>query len=173
MESEEEFRQAVRQSAPRPVPAEPMPEDLEEHVHPDGALSVLEPPYPSFQRIPQAAFRNLLAVDGETLLKRIAAAYRRPSNRRVRLPYHRPASRGKRKTKGQLIADLAEQMQTSKEFAGELWDGFGAMIGTELTKRQWMTLTGVGTFKLIEDDEGSKRVRFEPGKGLKRRIGME
>jgi nucleoid DNA-binding protein len=161
------FSEVVKQASPPPQPR--VSETIEGHAHGRGALIVLEPPFPSFQRIPQAAFRDLLRIDGDTLLERIATAYAQSdSNRVVRIAYHRTVT-GKRKTKAQLVTDLAEELQASKAFSGSVWSVFAEMIATELKKREWMTLTGVGTFR-VKTANDSKQVTFKPSEVLGRKI---
>jgi DNA-binding protein len=161
------FREVVERVGPSPGPE--IPQEIENCARERGALVVLEPPFPSFQRIPQAAFRDLMRIDGDKLLARIAAAYEQSdTNRIVRIAYHRTAV-GKRKTKAQLVTDLAEDLQASKAFAGSVWSAFAELIATELKARQWMTLTGVGTLRVKTADD-SKQVTFKPSQVLERKI---
>ena len=56
-----------------------------------GALVVLKKPYPFFERLPQAAFRAILRIDGDELLRQIASIYqkfrRKRPDRKLLLPY--------------------------------------------------------------------------------------
>lgn len=163
----EEFDKAVRRAGSGKLETTKVPKDLKPHVRWEGALVVFEAPYPSFQRIPRAAFRNLLAIDGDELLRRIATAYAGGERERiVTLPYHRHPTNG-RKTKAQLIAELAEAKGLDKAFAERIWGAFAEMIAVELAQRDWMTFTGVGTFK-VSDREESRRLKFEPSARLRR-----
>lgn len=136
-----------------------------------GALVALKPPYPSFRRVPQAAFRGYLRIDGDELLASIAARGRAGRDTRVDLPYRHTAV-GKRKTHEQLVTDLAAECQMSKEFAAEAWGGFAEIVDRELEERGWVTLNGVGTLKVVERADDRRRVKFEPSAALRRRANL-
>jgi nucleoid DNA-binding protein len=166
-----EFGEAVERSAARRRSVTPIPRPLAGIAKRLGGLVVFESPYPSFRRVPQAAFRGYLRVDGDELLVRIGTRAKADRGTQIILPYRHTAV-GKRKTHEQLVTDLAVECQMSKEFAGEVLGAVAEIVDRELEERGWVTLTGVGTLKVVETARSGRQVRFEPSAALRRRAGL-
>ena len=167
-----EFQHAVKKVLSRAKRWATVPKELDGFADKRGALVVFERSYPSFRRLPQAAFLGLLRIDGDQLLEKISDVYASRSRRReIELPYYKTGQVGaqQKKTKQQLIADLAQEWQASKEFVEEIWRSFHGMITHELVKRGKITLTNVGTLS-VKKSRGVKEVKFEQSKVLKRKI---
>jgi nucleoid DNA-binding protein len=165
-----EFDEAVTEAA-RVTIRPSVPRGLSGHAHTCGSMVVFEEPYPSFRRLPQASFRGLLRVDGDQLMKEIVAAYRRSSrDRTVLLPYYRgeiPVE-GKR-TKRDLVADLAIERQATKQVVEDFWGSFVDMITRELVERGRVTITDVGTLS-VRDWRGEREIKFRPSTVLSRKL---
>lgn len=105
-------------------------------------------------------------------MKRIRATYISQSrSREINLPYYKKSQPGvrKSKTQQQLVMELAEEMQASKEFVDECWKSFLSMIARELQKNGEVTLTNVGTLSVAKSRH-AKRVTFRSSKALKRKL---
>jgi hypothetical protein len=166
------FTEAVRAAGGDRDPVTSIPAELADFAHRHGELVVFDRPYPSFRKRPRAAFRHLVRIDGDELLHRIVAAYERGGeDRSIRIPYYH-ATPDKKKTKGQLIAELAEESETSKSCAADFWGALAERITRELGDGRPMTLTGVGTFR-VKRVRGSGRIVFEPSAVLKRELRVE
>ena len=167
-----EFEQAVRRAFSKRKKWATIPDELSRIASTRGALVVFKKPYPSFRRLPQAAFRGLLRIDGDQLLKEIQAARAsRSQTREIILPYYRAGlddGRNK-KSESQLITQLAQEWQASKSFVENIWESFLGMITDELQKTGRITLTNVGTLS-VKGKAGTKQVKFKPSDVLKRKV---
>jgi hypothetical protein len=77
-EGEELFEKTVREVGKAHRKKAPLTEiypGLEKHVTLRGELALFGEPYPVFARKPEAAFRGLLRLDGEQLLREVRASY--------------------------------------------------------------------------------------------------
>lgn len=153
-----------------------VPKELADIAEPSGGLVLFKRPYPSYAHVPQAFFRNLLRVDGDELLRRIVASYRKSEEPRPRgtptieLPYHRSrVEPGEKKTKARLVVDLADERQASTDLVEDFWWSFAKMIERELRERERITFTGVGTFS-VKESKGTKQVKFKPSESLEGRV---
>lgn len=170
--ADREFENAVREVGGDRDPVTSIPAELADFARRHGELVVFDRPYPSFRRRPRAAFRHLARVDGDELLRRIVAAYKRGGkDRTIRIPYYR-ATPNKKKTKAQFVAELAEESETSMSCASDFWGALTERIMQELGEGRPMTLTNVGTFR-VKRIQGSDQISFEPSAVLKRELRVE
>ncbi len=166
-----QFQEAVDQARATYRPGVKRPKGLAQISDRLGALVVFRKPYPSFRRLPQAAFRGLLRLESDELLQRIQAVYEpRSRTREIKLPYCKPSRpERKRKTQQELITDLAEKMQASKEFVGEFWKSCLDTISDELEERGRVTLASIGTLT-VKKSRGAKQVKYKASDVLKRKV---
>lgn len=136
-----------------------------------GGMVVFWKPYPTYRHLPQAAFRGFMRVDGDDLLRRISGTYAGARAGDLALPYPKtpPAGPRGKKSKQQLVDDLAEELQASRAFTEQIWESFLGTIAGELERGRPVTLRNLGRFEVTES-QGRKQVKFRPSETLKDRV---
>ena len=156
-----------------------------------GPLVLFDQPYPVFHRVPQAAFRSLIEIDGDQLLAEIAETYNpnRQENlgpwrsRWILLPYAQDPA--EKLTQAVLVEELAHECQTNKELAYSFLKAFEDVIVGGLRQNGKVPLFGFGTFRVRERPERKGRdprtgqvllippardVQFRPSEKLRDRL---
>ncbi len=115
---------------------------IQEHAEIRGELVVFKRPYPVFERRPRAAFRGLLRVDGDELLKEVAEHYQNPGQREnLVLPLHR-------EKKGDFFdpAFMAQEFGITKRLAEGILLLYGETLKS-LEEGEEFVLPKIGTIK--------------------------
>jgi nucleoid DNA-binding protein len=146
------FNQAVKKAQERPRKSPTVPGILTGHAETCGTLVLFAEPYPVFHRVPQAAFRGLIEIDGDQLIGEVAETYDHDRlealspwrARKIVLPYnHDPL---KKLTQAALVEELARECETNKELALSFLKAFENVVGGKLRQNQRVPLSGFGTF---------------------------
>lgn len=146
------FEEAVRLAQELPRTAPEVPGILKGRAEAHGPLVLFDQPYPVFHRFPQAAFRGLIAIDGDQLIEEVTETYRpqRQENlgawrsRWILIPYAQDPE--EKLTQAVLVEALAHECQTNKEMAHAFLKAFEDIVGSRLKKNGKVPLAGFGTF---------------------------
>lgn len=165
-------------------------ESVAGHAHLEGPLVVFNEPVPIFYRSPSAAFHGFYRIDGDTLLREIAATYLPEADRKVAIPYvfgERPNGGSGRSSQRVLIAALAQRCQTNWQLASNLLAALAEVVGEELGHRPEVRIADLGTFRKVWRVARKGRdprtgveiaiparwtIGFRPAQGLRAHIGV-
>jgi nucleoid DNA-binding protein len=138
----------------------------------EGALVVFDKPYP-FRRAPSAAFRGFLRVDGDELLRRVAAhnGGKQPTAERYTLPYcgEETARPGKAARTSQLATEMAHDLRMNVANARRVLGWLAATIQRELAQNELIRLTDIGTLRVRKKGD-RKLVKFKASSVLRRNL---
>ena len=173
-----EFQEAVAAAQLQVGDDADVPQQLAGHAVKRGCVVALKRPYPIFRRMPRTAFRGIWRIDGDELIKRLAATYEPREDddasrldRLVKIPncsLREPGQTGKL-TQAQLVAALSQELQVNQTLTSQFLGSLELLIGRELNERGSVTLPRVGTFS-IREKNGRKLVKFRPSTVLKRNV---
>ena len=155
-----------------------VPPELADHAVRRGCMVALDRPYPIYRRMPGASFRGILRIDGDEMIRRIAATYEPPEagaasrlDRLVNIPncdLLKPGQTGKR-NQAQLVAVLSQDLKVNPIMTRRFLEALEGRIEQDLVERGSLILPRVGTF-FIREKNGRKLVKFRPSTVLKRNV---
>ncbi len=156
-----------------------LPKGISWLVERHGALFTFRKPYPIYQRIPQAAFKGLIRLDGDQLLDQVVSYYARCEkegervNRKVMLPICLGDDGGGNKTatKLELVNRAARELGMDTSLADDVFGWFAALASEELKSRGRIRLPDIGTLR-VKMAQGNKQVKFKVSRVLRNKAAQ-
>jgi len=144
-----------------------------------GELVVFKEPFPTYRSSPKASFRGALRVDGNGLVKQIAA-HKNGQRLILKVPYCgeeevlNMTSKGEKKgqpkriaTKGQLAVLLGDDLHESKATTIKLLNKMRQVAQEQLRDYNRFKIPGIGTIR-IHGKKDRRRIKFIPAKAISR-----
>lgn len=152
----------------------------------DGELIIFDEPYPIFQRLPRAAFRNYFRIDGDKLLEQIKKGGKTVT---PVIPYCTGSEieKGKPMTKEQMVIKIVTEANLTKTVVNKVLCQLSELVPDELNRAEAITIPGLGKLVLSDRKErkgtnpktreeikvpAKKVVKFRPAKKLKEDVNQ-